>query len=840
MPGRSMRLLAVGLLLAALAATVTVLHQRQLGGDLYGLDGRDDCPHNCECTAGTCTSCTNGWYLTPFPICVDNCSEYSMTISASNPARCECEQGYGGPSCLTPCPANCDRCHTNAAATCLQCSDGFIPYTSNGTCVTVAECESFGAATRVSANTCVDVNECTTKEAPCNDHGTCINNVPKAPEDSPYFCSPCDNGWVGPYCNVDLHCDGNPCGVGGTCTNLGDGYNCTCHPAYSGPDCQDFTDFCEKYYNETGEPRCAGNSTCVPGINGYTCNCPDYLDGQHCTIQVNCDEGVSCRNGGTCFSLPNDNFECACPSGWGGPICETDLDECDPDPCTNGGTCTTQAGFDSFTCLCPQGLGGTVCQFIDSCADNLCQNGATCVVTSNTSYDCDCTDGWRGDLCANVSCPDGYTGPNCDIMEVCNPSPCQHGGTCAAGNAEASNYTCSCTDEYIGDNCECMFRGIRAREEKRERDKGVGEGEERRAICSPCPEGYEGEQCEINSAGTDQSTSNDDDVFQGPVLYGVLAAAVLLAIAAIWIICCRCKGKPSSTREHRMPKSITSFSNPGYRGPRPSEGAGMYENMSAHAPIFNPGYEEGPAPADGAPRTVTSNGAYRAASAVGGAGKDQYSQAGMRPQPAPGHVDGYLDVTTPGQAQAAGMPVAAAVNHDDGYLDVQESGAGGAAGAGAAAMGQPQATQDDGYLDVEQPGSGMPASSAAALADASQDDGYLDVEHPGSGLPPPTSAPPAPVTAADETDGYLDFDEGAAPTSSVIPQPGASAEETDGYLDFDEGATAAAPAVPQLGGAAEETDGYLDFDESAAPAAAPPAAQGEEEGDGYLDVEHPQ
>lgn len=64
----------------------------------------------------------------------------------------------------------------------------------------------------------------------------------------------------------------------------------------------------------------------------------------------------------------------------------------------------------------------------DECDDVLCQNGGTC------------NEG-------NCDCPDGFSGPNCEIEDLCFGITCENNGTCVDG-------TCDCLPGYTGDNCE--------------------------------------------------------------------------------------------------------------------------------------------------------------------------------------------------------------------------------------------------------------------------------------------------------------------------------------------------------------------------------------------------
>jgi hypothetical protein len=62
----------------------------------------------------------------------------------------------------------------------------------------------------------------------------------------------------------------------------------------------------------------------------------------------------------------------------------------------------------------------------------ICQNGGTC----NTNNTCTCIIGYTGDLCQS---------------DVCVPTPCENGGTCAI--LVSGNYTCQCPEGFSGYNC---------------------------------------------------------------------------------------------------------------------------------------------------------------------------------------------------------------------------------------------------------------------------------------------------------------------------------------------------------------------------------------------------
>jgi len=100
--------------------------------------------------------------------------------------------------------------------------------------------------------------------------------------------------------------------------------------------------------------------------------------------------------------------------------------ECKDISCENGGTCI------DGECKCPDGYTGINCEIGDLCITQsvTCENGGTCI-----DGECDC--------------PNGYTGINCEIEDLCitQSVSCENGGTCIDGE-------CDCPDGYTGINCE--------------------------------------------------------------------------------------------------------------------------------------------------------------------------------------------------------------------------------------------------------------------------------------------------------------------------------------------------------------------------------------------------
>ena len=71
-------------------------------------------------------------------------------------------------------------------------------------------------------------------------------------------------------------CSSNPCKNGGTCTDLGDHYNCTCIAGYTGYNCETDIDECST------DP-CQNRGRCIDLTNGYSCDCKPAFSGPDCS-----------------------------------------------------------------------------------------------------------------------------------------------------------------------------------------------------------------------------------------------------------------------------------------------------------------------------------------------------------------------------------------------------------------------------------------------------------------------------------------------------------------------------------------------------------------------------
>ncbi|XP_048256994.1 neurogenic locus notch homolog protein 1-like, partial [Haliotis rufescens] len=109
-----------------------------------------------------------------------------------------------------------------------------------------------------------------------------------------------------------------PCANGGTCTEIWNGYSCTCLPPFSGVNCT------EKNVCDNEKP-CSNGGTCTETWNGYSCACLPPFSGVNCTEKNVCDNEKPCSNGGTCTETWN-GYSCACLPPFSGVNCTVSTD----------------------------------------------------------------------------------------------------------------------------------------------------------------------------------------------------------------------------------------------------------------------------------------------------------------------------------------------------------------------------------------------------------------------------------------------------------------------------------------------------------------------------------
>lgn len=228
-----------------------------------------DCAENCQdfdklatCSqvkSETVCKCSAGFRGDRCQESVDDCSglpcqNNGTCIDGINSFRCECNSLYKGQYCETA--KVCNECnpsgtkycdHKSSRCVCLETHEGELceksvdpclqnPCFNNGECFSnkvdkdswQCECPAEFKGKRCE----IKKNEC--------DHIECLNGgtnvcVPGS-LNSTDVCS-CTNNFHGKYCEIYTPpCDLNPC-ANGECSNLQDGYKCSCLPGMTGKNC---------------------------------------------------------------------------------------------------------------------------------------------------------------------------------------------------------------------------------------------------------------------------------------------------------------------------------------------------------------------------------------------------------------------------------------------------------------------------------------------------------------------------------------------------------------------------------------------------------------------------
>eukprot|EP00795_Rhopilema_esculentum_P005941 gene5941-11289_t len=219
----------------------------------------------------------------------------------------------------------------------------------------------------------------------------------------------------------------------GKCTDLAEGYMCTCNKGFKRLDkntCVD-NDECSTFTGICGKGRCRNTD------GSFKCDCSkgfqDVPDSEpRCQDVDECDQPGTCQNG-KCRNLPG-GYSCTCNKGFeekdGGCA---DIDECKiQNIMCKDGMCENTAG--SYMCTCREGYelaaDKRTCVDTDECSKSgTCENGACTNLVG--SFKCSCNDGF-------VPSSDGKS---CiDVNECQNKDICMH-GKCING---PGSYRCAC------------------------------------------------------------------------------------------------------------------------------------------------------------------------------------------------------------------------------------------------------------------------------------------------------------------------------------------------------------------------------------------------------------
>ncbi|KAI9551727.1 hypothetical protein GHT06_022063 [Daphnia sinensis] len=381
----------------------------------------------------------------------DSCLNGGICSSSSlNGIECLCLPGFTGARCQT----EVDDCLNVTCPANSRCLD---------TGVDSHQCVCLPGFAGTAATGCINIDDC--ESNPCRNNGTCTDLV------NGFECTCTGTGFGGSDCSEELNeCEPSPCLNGATCVDGVGNYSCLCLAGYEGRDCETDIDECQLASTQCG----IHSTTCTDLVGDYRCVCEPGWTGRHCDFDIDECADSPCLNNGTCLNQLNA-FQCQCLNGFLGERCEVNRDDCLPNLCRNNGTCIDQVA--NYTCACPPEFMGRHCEEeFDACASSPCQNGASCITTRpQSNFYCECLPGFEGMYCENnidecfsvqcvdgkqcfdlingyeCRCPTGFTGSLClENINDCVTNPCQNGGSCIDG---IGNYTCSCPPGFTGRNC---------------------------------------------------------------------------------------------------------------------------------------------------------------------------------------------------------------------------------------------------------------------------------------------------------------------------------------------------------------------------------------------------
>ncbi|KAI8512903.1 calcium ion binding [Branchiostoma belcheri] len=299
------------------------------------------------------------------------------------------------------------------------------------------------------------------------------------------------------------------------------------------------------------------HGTCTDGVASYTCSCENGWAGNNCDQDIDDCASSPCAHG-TC----NDgvaSYTCSCENGWTGNNCDQDIDECASNPCWLGGTCLDHVN--GYSCVCPGDSTGTNCETV-SFSGQCYQFSSTALSHQDSALACSANGGrlvdvrdqeqqgfladtiaassgvsnwlamrtapaeilnsdgspvsgqlqWSSsepaepcDLCVLLDSSDNYLAKTApcteqhnyvcqDAQVSCDPNVCQNGGNCTSCFNGSATF-CRCPDGFEGDFCEINIDECASNPCQ---NGGTCQDGINSYSCS-CPTGFHGDHCEFDT-----------------------------------------------------------------------------------------------------------------------------------------------------------------------------------------------------------------------------------------------------------------------------------------------------------------------------------------------------
>ncbi|XP_071943236.1 protein kinase C-binding protein NELL2a-like [Antedon mediterranea] len=250
------------------------------------------------------------------------------------------------------------------------------------------------------------------------------------------------------YCRGHDYCATATCSNDKVCHNMDFGHECICQDGFKEKDgeCMEI-DECKTVGGEYGN-HCHDGTTCANTVGSYVCQCLPGFEREDlfsCSEINECKIDTTCGRNSKCTNTVG-SYTCECKNGYEGDgiIC---LPVCSPS-CLNGGRCNSPG-----VCTCPDGYTGDQCQTdIDECQGNHgCRTSKSFCVNLPGSYYCHCKQGYTSPS------TDNNKGKQCEDINECkdNVHSCPSDTTC---DNEQGSYSCQCA---TSDSCsrKCHYGG---------------------------------------------------------------------------------------------------------------------------------------------------------------------------------------------------------------------------------------------------------------------------------------------------------------------------------------------------------------------------------------------
>eukprot|EP00795_Rhopilema_esculentum_P008194 gene8194-14126_t len=505
-------------------------------------DLKDPCNPSPCLNSGSCSEtiigsgyqckCQQGWMGSRCgdhdPCYPNPCEHNSICLNdGKNAFKCNCTQGFKGIKCdkIDLCSPNPCRFGSHCIQTdeeSYQCVKNLCtpnPCKHEGKCIVVND-EGFECACHNGwrGRNCEDFDPCFSN--PCLNGGTCSEN-----SNGGFSCL-CSKDFSGKYCGDSKAkakaearwCTSNPCTNGGTCIETDGSYNCRCPIGFSGTICEE---------SVCSPNPCENGGLCVPYYGIALCKCTHEYTGAHCSEKRRSDPSVKEKSPTAQYNYVPMPPAAATGSGRSMPSNIVNL------PSLSNAARAASVSFGPPSFLQPQvgvistlaalqgpsvaainpqllaapappaslpakgvtrntintnTLSTAMIKKDESCVPSPCQHNGMCVMRTDNTPECVCTNEFSGPHCEEIGTYGYSSAPKFFPKDECNH--CDENAICV-------NSHCICKDGYVGDGLECWAESSKDKEWSCDRNPCMNGGTCKygRSRCV-CKLGFTGDYCQ--------------------------------------------------------------------------------------------------------------------------------------------------------------------------------------------------------------------------------------------------------------------------------------------------------------------------------------------------------